>query len=220
MLSRDQVIAAATRMAPGDLTMTRLAEELGVSTGTLYKYVADRDELLRLVIAERMRNLPIPTDTGQHWALYVREYASRLIALLSSDNAALAQVLGLESTLEPELRLTEAFYAALVARGFELEAAVEVHTQISMIAIGAAVGVSRDRMAQAAAGSVTAALERVLATLDAADLPLIRKAIPAFAERAQHADALTEALIARIARERGEHIDGQAAAGGETATSA
>ena len=184
--------------------MTRLAEELGVSVGALYRYVADRDELIPLVVAERMRTLPIPTDTGQHWSQYLREYVSRLIALLSAHPAALPQVLSIEFTLEPELRLTEAFYAALVARGFELDEAVAIHAQVSVIALGTAIGYGRERLAARAAGSVAAALARMLDGLDVGDLPLTRKAAPDYESRVFSIDELTEALIERIARQRGE----------------
>jgi AcrR family transcriptional regulator len=206
LLTRDKIIETAARMAPGELTMTRLAETLGVSTGTLYQYVADRDELIRLVIAERMRALPIPTDTGQHWAQYLREYVSRLAGLLAADPAVLVQVLGIESTLEPELRLAEAFYAALVARGFSLTEAVAIHAQVSAVAIGTAVGSSRERLAEREAGSVGAALDRVLDGLDPGDLPLMRKAAPDYEGRVASIDGLVEALIERIARRRDESL--------------
>jgi AcrR family transcriptional regulator len=204
LLTRDKVILAAARLAPDQLTMTRLAEELGVSTGTLYQYVADRAELVRLVIAERMRILPLPTDTGQHWSQYLREYISRVTDLLSADTAVLIQALGIEATLEPELRLTESFYAALVSRGFGLEEAVAIHAQVSAIAVGTAVGNSRERLAVREAGSVMASVDRVLDELGEDDLPLVRKAAPDYENRIGAIDGLTEALIERIARQRGE----------------
>ena len=209
LLTRARVIETAAKMTPGELTMTRVAETLGVSVGTLYQYVADRDELVRLVIEERLRTLPLPADTGQHWSQYLREYVSRLTALLSADIKSLIQVLGLESTLEPELRLTEAFYAALVARGFELDEAVAIHAQVSVIAIGTAMGTSRERLAVTEAGSVGAALGRVLNALADDDLPLMRKAAPAYEARVASIDGLVEALIERIARQRGEPVDAE-----------
>jgi AcrR family transcriptional regulator len=207
VLTRAKVIETAALMPSGQLTMTRLAETLGVSVGTLYQYVADRDELIRLVVGERMRALPLPEDTGQHWSRYLREYVAILSTLLPADPGEMVQVLGIESALEPELRLTEAFYAALVARGFALEEAVDIHAQLSVIAVGTATGNIRERLAIRDAGSVLAALERVLDRLDPADLPLIRKAVPAYLARIAAIDGLIEALIERIARHRGEHID-------------
>jgi AcrR family transcriptional regulator len=204
LLTRAKVIETAAMMPPGELTMTRLAERLGVSAGTLYQYVADRDELVRLVIGERMRVLPLPADTGQHWSQYLREYAAILTAMLSADPNQIVQVLGIESTLEPELRLTEAFFEALAARGFALDEAVHIHTQLSAIAVGKAVGAVREQLAVRDAGSVTAALARVLDGLDDADLPLIRKAVPAYMDRIAAIDGLIEALIERIARSRGD----------------
>jgi AcrR family transcriptional regulator len=213
LLTRAKVIETAAMMPPGELTMTRLAERLGVSAGTLYQYVADRDELVRLVIGERMRVLPLPADTGQHWSQYLREYVAILTTMLSADPNEMVQVLGIESTLEPELRLTETFYAALVARGFALDEAVDIHTQLSAIAIGKAVATIREQLAVRDAGSVAAALAGVLDGLEDADLPLIRKAGPAYLARIAAIDGLLEALIERIARNRGEH-----AADGDTGT--
>jgi AcrR family transcriptional regulator len=206
LLTREKVIGTAASMQPGELTMTRLAEVLGVSVGTLYQYVADRDELIRLVIGERLRSLPLPADTGQHWSRYLRDYAAILTAMLSADPSAMGQVLSIESTLEPELRLTEDFYAALVSRGFSLEEAVEIHSQLSVIAVGTAAGRIRERLAIAEAGSVAAALARVLDGLDPADLPLMRKAVPAYLARVAAIEGLIDALIDRIARRRGEGI--------------
>jgi AcrR family transcriptional regulator len=204
LLTKAKVIEAAAMMPPAELTMTRLAERLGVSVGTLYQYVADRDELVRLVIGERMRALPLPEDTGQHWSQYLREYVAILTAMLSADPKEMVQVLGIESTLEPELRLTEAFYAALVRRGFALEDAVVIHTQLSVIAVGTAVGNLREGLAVRDAGSVTAALARVLDGLDPADMPLIRDSVPAYLARMAAIEGLIEALIGRIARSCGQ----------------
>jgi len=207
VLTRAKVIETAALMPPGELTMTRLAQTLGVSVGTLYQYVADRDELIRLVIGERMRTQPLPADAGQHWSQYLREYVALLTAKLSAAPDELVQVLGIESTLEPELRLTEAFYAALTARGFALEEAVDIHTQLSVIAVGIASGNVREQLAIREAGSVEAALARVLDGLDPADLPLIRAAVPAYLARIAAIEGLIDALIERIARQRGERAD-------------
>ena len=207
VLTRAKVIETAALIPPGELTMTRLAQTLGVSTGTLYQYVADRDELIRLVIGERMRTQPLPMDVGQHWSQYLREYVAMLTAKLSAAPDELVQVLGIESTLEPELRLTEAFYAALTARGFALDEAVAIHTQLSVIAVGIASGNVREQLAIREAGSVEAALTRVLDRLDPADLPLIREAVPAYLARIAAIEGLIDALIERIARQRGERAD-------------
>lgn len=204
LLTRAQVIETAALIAPGELTMTRLAETLGVSPGTLYQYVADRDELIRLVTEKRMGDLPLLEDTGQHWSDYLCEYISRLAAALSADPAAMVQVLGIESTVEPELRFNEAFYAALVARGFGLDETVEIHAQVSLIAIGAAMVNVRERLATREAGSMEAALARVLDGLADDDLPLVRKAARAYEVRSLSVRSLTQVLIESIARQRGE----------------
>ncbi len=80
-----------------------------------------------------------------------------------------------------------------------------IHAQLSVIAVGTAVSRNRERLAVTEAGSVPAALARVLDGMDPADLPLTRAAVPAYQARIAAADSLTEALIERIARLRGEH---------------
>jgi AcrR family transcriptional regulator len=212
LLTRAQVVETAAQIAPGELTMTRLAETLRVSPGTLYQYVADRDELIRLVIEKRMRDLPLLEDTGQHWSDYLREYINRLASALTADPAAIAQVLGIESTVEPELRFTEAFYAALVARGFGLDETMEIYVQVSIVAMGAAMVGNRERLAAKEAGSVGAALRRVLEGLGEDEVPLVRKAARLAKARSLSARdltdlsarGLTEILIESIARQRGE----------------
>jgi AcrR family transcriptional regulator len=187
-------------MPPGELTMTKVADRLGVSAGTLYQYVADRDELVRLVVAARLKALPVPADVGQSWAEYLRDFVDDLTAALSKDTAALIQTLGIESTLEPELRLTEAFYEALTVRGFSLTEAISIHAQVSVIAMGTAMAVSRERLSAGGSGDPARVLDG-----SGGDLPLIRQAAAAWEGRSVGVHrVLTEALIEHIARSRGE----------------
>jgi AcrR family transcriptional regulator len=203
VLTRAQVIETAARMPPGEVTMTRLAETLGVSIGTLYQYVADRDELIRLLTEKRMGDLPLPADTGQHWSDYLREYVRRLSSALAADGELLINGLS-EPTMEPELRFTEAFYTVLVSRGFDLDEAVQVQAQVSIIAVGAALGDLRQRVAVRESGSVGAALGQVLAGIGDDELPLVRRAARAFELRGSSVSGLVEAMIASIASRRGE----------------
>jgi AcrR family transcriptional regulator len=205
-VTREQVIEAAMRLGSRELTMTRVSKELGVSPGTLYQYVKDRDHLVELVAARRLGEMPIPTDVGQHWSDFLREYVHLLTRTLATHTSDLQQVLAVGSTLEPELRLADRFYASMVARGFSIEEAVEIMTQVSVIAIGTAMGIGRDRLAVAQKGSMAAAIEDVLATMGPEDdLPLVRRAAPRYGARTVGVEReLVDALIARIALRRGE----------------
>jgi AcrR family transcriptional regulator len=200
LLTIERIVREADRLGPDGFTMTAVAEGLGVSVGTLYQYVSDRDELIRLVLAERMKNLPIPQDSGQHWTTYLRDYVDGLVAALSSDTYNVVHFYSMGSMLQLELRVSEAFYAAMVARGFALEEAVEIHGNASVIAIGAAMARGRDRIAVERSGSVPAAMDEALSDLDPQELPLVREAIPAYETRTEHIHhTLVDALIQRIA---------------------
>ena len=63
-LSREQVVAAAVellrRYGLGDLSMRRLARELGVAPGALYWHVANKQELLVEVADVLLAEVPEP----------------------------------------------------------------------------------------------------------------------------------------------------------------
>ena len=74
-LSRELIVTAALQGDLADLTMRELAARLGVSHSALYRWVADRDELLDLVsdvMVERI--LPTSDPTPADW----RDWLARL----------------------------------------------------------------------------------------------------------------------------------------------
>ena len=94
-LSRELIVAAALQGDLASLTMRELAARLGVSHSALYRWVADRDELLDLiseVMVERILPTSEPTPAGWRdwlarlaWAMHdeflaVPGYAARVAA--------------------------------------------------------------------------------------------------------------------------------------------
>jgi len=82
--TRDELAAAAIRIADAEgfeeLSMRRLASELGAGTMTLYHYVRTKDELLALVLDAIMAELIVPADElpkGWRDALTVIAHRSR-----------------------------------------------------------------------------------------------------------------------------------------------
>lgn len=78
-------IDLADRDGLGNLSMRRIAEELGVGAMSLYRHVADKDALLAAMIAEAARRFPYPSGPGEwswrervgiavdvDWTLYLR----------------------------------------------------------------------------------------------------------------------------------------------------
>ena len=73
-LSRDQIAAAAVEVGFVDLTVTAVAERLGVSHAGLYTHVADRDDLVLAAADLVARRLPPPIDTDD-WRAFLEHEA-------------------------------------------------------------------------------------------------------------------------------------------------
>jgi AcrR family transcriptional regulator len=70
-LSLERVVAAAARVASADglqaVSMSRVAADLGVSTMSLYRYVAAKDELLALMADLTFEAPPAPRGPEESW---------------------------------------------------------------------------------------------------------------------------------------------------------
>ncbi|HEV2375757.1 MAG TPA: TetR/AcrR family transcriptional regulator [Streptosporangiaceae bacterium] len=80
-LSREVVVAAALRVVEtegGDaLTMRRVAKEIGVSASSLYGYVANKEELVQLVMEQIIGEVSFPTAGGD-WQELVKDFARQM----------------------------------------------------------------------------------------------------------------------------------------------
>jgi AcrR family transcriptional regulator len=76
---RQEIVDAAVRLADAEgleaVSMRRLAEELGVGTMTPYSYVADKDELLDLMLDEVSREMLVPEPLPDDWRAALRAIA-------------------------------------------------------------------------------------------------------------------------------------------------
>lgn len=83
-LSRDVVVAAALKVVESEggdaLTMRRVADEIGVSASSLYGYVANKEELVQLVLEQIMTEVPFPAP-GQDWQDTLRTWARETLAV-------------------------------------------------------------------------------------------------------------------------------------------
>ena len=87
-ITREEVVDAALRLATrvglDRFTMTQLADELGVAPMTAYYHVANRTELVKLVVEELLHRIEIPEPDAGPWD-------RRLKALELSRDASSAQ---------------------------------------------------------------------------------------------------------------------------------
>ncbi len=102
-LSREQVVGAAVdllrRYGLGDLTMRRLARELGVAPGALYWHVSNKQELLVEVADVLLAEIPTPPDERPPSEALTGLAVALREALVQVPDAA--DVVGLAYAVEP-----------------------------------------------------------------------------------------------------------------------
>ncbi|UGT57574.1 TetR/AcrR family transcriptional regulator [Nocardia asteroides] len=126
-LSRDQIVAEAIALLDAEgfdaLSMRKLGARLGAGATSLYTHVANKDELLELVVDQVIREVPCPEPDPARWRERVHEQADGLRATLLAhpwisivfSNTALTY-------LGPNMmRLTDSMLAVVEAGGFDDE---------------------------------------------------------------------------------------------------
>jgi AcrR family transcriptional regulator len=103
-LSRDVIVEAALRVVAADggdaLTMRRVAEEIGVSASALYGYVANKEELVQLVLEQIMLEIPVPVDGAgsdrpeADWQDLIRNFARQMYAMFRRHPGVAALTMG------------------------------------------------------------------------------------------------------------------------------
>lgn len=202
-LNRAMIAEAAGEIGLDDLTLRAVADRLGVSITGLYHHIDDKDDLLRLAAQHRSAKVPMPDDTGQHWARWLFEWASASRRAFLADPGLLTQYL--ESAIGAEV-VADKFDAALgvlVRQGFEIREAQAAFELVSAVVMGSAMRAIQERRASDARRGVAAEHRRVLADLDAGDLVHLRALLDDPTPRASFADHLVTTL-AGIALEHGE----------------
>jgi TetR/AcrR family tetracycline transcriptional repressor len=96
-LSRDAIVAAALKVVEADggdaLTMRRVADQLGVSASALYGYVANKEELVQLVLEQIIGEIPVPA-AGGGWQDTMRSFARELLGLFRRHPGVAGLTLG------------------------------------------------------------------------------------------------------------------------------
>jgi TetR/AcrR family transcriptional regulator, tetracycline repressor protein len=96
-LSRGIVVAAALRVLDAEggyaLTMRRVADQIGVSASSLYGYVANKEELVQLMLERIFEEVDVP-PTGGNWQETVKEFARAMLAAYRRHRGVAALTLG------------------------------------------------------------------------------------------------------------------------------
>lgn len=131
-LTRERIVAAAIRVADAEglaqLSMRRIATEVGASPMSLYRYVNDKDDLLVSMMDAAFGEEPLPTPPPEGWRAQL-ELCARLMWQVFRRHPWLAPAL---SITRPQLipngmRYTERSLRAMDGQGLTIEKMLHVH---------------------------------------------------------------------------------------------
>jgi len=136
-LSRERVLRAAVALADRSgieaLTMRRLGQELGVEAMSLYKHVANKDDVLDGIVDLVVADIEVP-PTGTPWRPAMRARAVSAHGVLLAHPWAPLQIMSRFSIGLGMTRYLDATLGRLREGGFSVEAALDAwHTLDSHI---------------------------------------------------------------------------------------
>jgi AcrR family transcriptional regulator len=127
-------VAVLDRDGVAGLSMRAVAAELHMSTMGLYRYVADRNELERLIVDLVLSDLDLEVPAGRPWAVCVAELAHRAREAVVRHPAAIPLLLSHRQDSVNSLRWGEAMLTVLAEAGFEdVERAMAFRTLMSYV---------------------------------------------------------------------------------------
>ncbi len=206
-ITRGAIIEAALEIGLDDVTMTSVADRLGVSIAALYRHVRNRSELLRLVADAHLRDSMTPKDVGQHWAGLARAYAEMLFDSFAGQPGLILEYANGGFPPESEVDGIELYLQAMHLRGFAGPDALALMRDMRAAALGAAFVATAMRSVDARAGA-DAAVDAAFAGRGADELVLLRAcgddyrrivAEPGWA-------GVIDRLLIGVAAERGETL--------------
>jgi AcrR family transcriptional regulator len=142
-IDRTAIAQAAGEIPLEELTLRSVAERLGVSVPGLYHYVSGRDDLIRLAAEQSALRLTMPADHGQHWVVWLYEWADYNRRAFISDPELLKHFI--DGAIGPELTAPawDAAIGLCMRQGFTARQALDAYALVSECAIGSAVSAIR-----------------------------------------------------------------------------
>lgn len=168
------IAAAAHEVGLADLTMKAVADRLGVSVASLYHHVDGKDDLLRLAAEYSAARVRRPIDHGQHWALWMLEWATHNRDSFIAEPELLTQYLDGAISADAIADNLNAILGLLVRQGFSIGEAQGAYELVSSCAIGSAVQAIREQRARQSGRSAFVQQQQVLLHRDPSDLPYLR----------------------------------------------
>jgi AcrR family transcriptional regulator len=156
-LAPDRIVAAAMAVADAEglagLSMRRVATEIGVATMSLYRHVADKDDLLLKMMDAAFGECRFPDDPPAGWRDRL-ELAARTLWAMFQRHPWLAPAL---SVTRPQpiargLACAEWVLSALDGRGLDSSTMLTIHITLVNYVRGTAVNLELEADAEAASG--------------------------------------------------------------------
>jgi AcrR family transcriptional regulator len=136
-LSRDRIVDAALALLDSEgfeaVTMPSVAKRLGVGTMSLYRHVADKDDLVNAVAEQVLGSVAVPDGDPDDWGRVVGYLRALREAVLA--HPALARILAQRGlTVGPVFDQLEAVHAVLRRAGFsDLDAVRTFYTLLTYV---------------------------------------------------------------------------------------
>lgn len=125
-LTRERILKAAVSVADSDgldaLTMRRLGSELGVEAMSLYKHVANKDEILDGIVDAVVSEIELPVP-GSDWKVAMRSRAHSAREVFARHSWAVGLYESRGQSGAAVLRYVDATLGTLRAGGFTVESA-------------------------------------------------------------------------------------------------
>lgn len=138
-LTLEMVLDAANEMGIENVSMKKLAVELDVGIATIYRYVADRDDLVRMALARRGSH-PFIVTRDMEWPDVLRGYARSLYSVVSQDSFPLTSFMRGGFGVTSELEFVDTLIREMTQRGFDADEAGRICRMVHHQVGGAAMG--------------------------------------------------------------------------------
>ena len=179
-LTLEQILDAALEVGLHGLTMTAVAQQLGVVKPILYNYVDSRNELIKLAAIHCQQRQRYPVDRGQSWTRYTLEMARAQFEQLTADGQLLEAWLfgGYESAVE--IDIAEDWLRMMTARGFSSAEALHLRRAVSYLVVGAAAHFKYARSRKIEGGTRGDRARKAIDARPVDEIPLMREVIEIF----------------------------------------
>ena len=173
-IDRASIVKAALEIGTENITMRKVAQHLGVSLPGLYHHVKNQDELLRLVAQGALVDSPPPRYAGEHWATWLRAYATYVRNVLAAEPALLEKFISGAIHDDGEMDYIGEALDALTSQGLQPDDAMAVWAAVSAMAIGSVSEAHREYLQAERGQPWLARIFRLTARRPSSDYPALR----------------------------------------------